>query len=80
MRCVYRRSEAEAPARVEELRHAQEEGIEFRFLHGPVEVLVDDEGDVRGMRAQKMALGEPDGAAAASRCRCASSSSGRATR
>jgi glutamate synthase (NADPH) small chain len=60
VRCVYRRSEAEAPARVEELRHAREEGIEFSFLHGPVEVLLDEEGDVRGLRAQKMMLGEPD--------------------
>jgi homotetrameric NADPH-dependent glutamate synthase len=60
VRCVYRRSEAEAPARVEELRHAREEGIEFSFLHGPVEILLDDEGEVRGLRAQKMALGEPD--------------------
>ena len=60
VRCVYRRSEAEAPARVEELRHAREEGIAFSFLHAPVEVLLDDEGDVRGLRAQKMLLGEPD--------------------
>jgi len=60
VRCVYRRSEAEAPARIEELRHAKEEGIEFLFLHGPVEILVDDEGNVRGMRVEKMALGEPD--------------------
>ncbi len=60
VRCVYRRSEAEAPARIEELRHAREEGIEFSFLHGPVEILLDDEGEVRGLRAQKMALGEPD--------------------
>jgi glutamate synthase (NADPH) small chain len=60
VRCVYRRSEAEAPARVEELRHAREEGIEFSFLHGPVEILLDEAGDVRGLRAQKMALGEPD--------------------
>lgn len=60
VRCVYRRSEAEAPARVEELRHAKEEGIEFFFLHGPVEILVDAEGNVRGMKVQKMALGEPD--------------------
>lgn len=60
VRCVYRRSEAEAPARVEELRHAKEEGIEFFFLHGPVEILVDGEGNVRGMKVQKMALGEPD--------------------
>ena len=60
VRCVYRRSQAEAPARVEELRHAREEGVEFRFLHAPVEILLDDDGDVRGMKAQKMALGEPD--------------------
>ncbi|GMV47134.1 MAG: 2-polyprenylphenol hydroxylase [Pseudomonadota bacterium] len=60
VRCVYRRSEAEAPARVEELRHAREEGIEFFFLHGPLEILVDDAGNVRGMKTQKMELGEPD--------------------
>ena len=60
VRCVYRRSEAEAPARIEELRHAREEGIEFSFLHGPVEILLNDDGDVRGFRAQKMTLGEPD--------------------
>jgi homotetrameric NADPH-dependent glutamate synthase len=60
VRCVYRRSEAEAPARVEELRHAKEEGIEFSFLHAPVEILLDDAGNVRAMRVQKMALGEPD--------------------
>ncbi|HEY6105121.1 MAG TPA: FAD-dependent oxidoreductase [Anaeromyxobacteraceae bacterium] len=42
------------------MRHAREEGIEFCFLHSPVEIHVDDEGDVRGMRAQKMVLGEPD--------------------
>jgi glutamate synthase (NADPH) small chain len=60
VRCVYRRSEAEAPARVEELRHAKEEGIEFLFLHAPVEILVDEAGDVRGMRVERMTLGEPD--------------------
>ncbi|MDR3515640.1 MAG: NADPH-dependent glutamate synthase [Azospirillaceae bacterium] len=60
VRCVYRRSEAEAPARIEELRHAKEEGIEFYFLHGPVEIKVDDNGEVKGMRVQKMVLGEPD--------------------
>jgi homotetrameric NADPH-dependent glutamate synthase len=60
VRCVYRRSEAEAPARIEELRHAKEEGIEFFFLHGPVEILVDGDGNVRGMKVQKMQLGEPD--------------------
>ena len=60
VRCVYRRSEAEAPARIEELRHAKEEGIEFFFLHAPVEILTDDDGNVRGMKVQKMVLGEPD--------------------
>ncbi len=60
VRCVYRRSEAEAPARIEELRHAKEEGIEFFFLHGPVEILTSEDGNVRGMRVQKMELGEPD--------------------
>jgi glutamate synthase (NADPH) small chain len=60
VRCVYRRSEAEAPARVEELRHAKEEGVEFCFLHAPEEILLDDEGNVRAIRVQKMALGEVD--------------------
>ncbi len=60
VRCVYRRSEAEAPARIEELRHAKEEGIEFFFLHAPVEILLDGDDNVRGMRVQKMILGEPD--------------------
>jgi homotetrameric NADPH-dependent glutamate synthase len=60
VRCVYRRSEAEAPARIEELRHAKEEGIEFFFLHAPVEIHTDDDGNVRGMRVQKMMLGDPD--------------------
>ena len=60
VRCVYRRSEAEAPARIEELRHAKEEGIEFFFLHTPVEILTDADGNVRGMKVQKMMLGEPD--------------------
>jgi homotetrameric NADPH-dependent glutamate synthase len=60
VRCVYRRSEAEAPARIEELRHAKEEGVEFFFLHTPVEIKVDEQGNVGGMRVQKMTLGEPD--------------------
>ncbi|HET6439082.1 MAG TPA: NADPH-dependent glutamate synthase [Anaeromyxobacter sp.] len=60
VRCVYRRSQAEAPARVEELRHAREEGIEFFFLHAPVEIFTDAEGNVRGMRVEEMELGEPD--------------------
>jgi glutamate synthase (NADPH) small chain len=60
VRCVYRRSEAEAPARVEELRHAREEGIDFFFLHTPVEIYVDGEGNVKGMKVEKMKLGDPD--------------------
>jgi glutamate synthase (NADPH/NADH) small chain len=60
VRCVYRRSEAEAPARAEELRHAKEEGIEFFFLHAPAEILVGEDQCVRGMKLEKMALGEPD--------------------
>jgi len=60
VRCVYRRSEAQAPARIEELRHAKEEGIEFSFLHGPSEILLNDEGDVRAIRVERMSLGEPD--------------------
>jgi homotetrameric NADPH-dependent glutamate synthase len=60
VRCVYRRTEAEAPARVEELRHAKEEGVDFFFLHSPLEIHTDDDGNVRGMKVQKMTLGEPD--------------------
>jgi glutamate synthase (NADPH/NADH) small chain len=60
VRCVYRRSETEAPARIEELRHAKEEGIDFFFLHAPVEIYAEDNGAVRGMRVEKMELGEPD--------------------
>ncbi len=60
VRCVYRRTRAEAPARAEELRHAEEEGIEFCFLNSPVEVLTDDVGDVRGLLVERMELGEPD--------------------
>ncbi|MBK7581665.1 MAG: NADPH-dependent glutamate synthase [Myxococcales bacterium] len=58
--CVYRRTEAEAPARAEELRHAREEGIEFHFLRAPTEVLLDANENVRGVRCQHMELGEPD--------------------
>ncbi len=57
---VYRRSEAELPARVEEVHHAKEEGIDFRMLTNPVEVLGDDKGWVRGIRCIRMELGEPD--------------------
>jgi len=58
--CVYRRSRAEAPARAEEVHHAEEEGIEFHWLTNPVEVLDDGKGGVRGMRCMRMELGEPD--------------------
>ena len=57
---VYRRSEAELPARREEVHHAKEEGIEFHLLTNPVEILGTDDGWVRGLRCVKMALGEPD--------------------
>ena len=57
---VYRRSEAELPARAEEVHHAKQEGIEFRMLTNPVEVLGDEKGWVRGLRCVRMELGEPD--------------------
>jgi glutamate synthase (NADPH/NADH) small chain len=57
---VYRRSEAELPARVEEVHHAKEEGIIFDLLRNPVEILTDDKGWVNGMKVIKMELGEPD--------------------
>ncbi len=57
---VYRRSEAELPARVEEVHHAKEEGINFHLLTNPKEILVDDNGWVCGLRCVKMELGEPD--------------------
>jgi glutamate synthase (NADPH/NADH) small chain len=57
---VYRRSEAEMPARNEEIHHAKEEGVIFQFLVNPTDILGTEDGYVRGMRLQKMALGEPD--------------------
>ncbi len=57
---VYRRSEAELPARVEEVHHAKEEGIEFEMLTNPVEILGDEKGWVTGVKCQRMRLGEPD--------------------
>lgn len=57
---VYRRSEEEMPARVEEVKHAKEEGIEFYTLHNPVEYRGDDSGRVQKMLLQRMQLGEPD--------------------
>ncbi|MDE7163952.1 MAG: NADPH-dependent glutamate synthase [Clostridiales bacterium] len=57
---VYRRSEAELPARKEEVEHAKEEGVEFMMLTAPVEVLGDEHKNVRALLCQKMELGEPD--------------------
>ncbi len=57
---VYRRSEEELPARVEEVHHAKEEGIIFDLLTNPVEILTDDKGWVSGIKCIKMELGEPD--------------------
>ncbi len=57
---VYRRSRAEMPARVEEIKHAEEEGIVFELLTNPVRVLGTDDGWVRGLECQRMGLGEPD--------------------
>ena len=57
---VYRRSEEEMPARLEEVHHAKEEGVEFMTLHNPVEYVDDGTGKVCAMKVQKMELGEPD--------------------
>ena len=57
---AYRRSEAEMPARLEEVKHAKEEGIEFMTLHNPIEYLADEKGHVTAVKLQKMELGEPD--------------------
>ncbi len=58
--CLYRRSRAEAPARAEEIHHAEEEGIEFHWLASPVELLDDGKRNVRAVRCIRMTLGEPD--------------------
>lgn len=57
---VYRRSEEELPARVEEVHHAKEEGVIFDILTNPTEIFADEKGWVSGMKCVKMALGEPD--------------------
>jgi len=57
---VYRRSKTELPARIEEVHHAEEEGIQFHFLTLPVKIQGNDEGWVTGMECQRMELGEPD--------------------
>ncbi len=57
---AYRRSRAEMPARLEEVHHAEEEGIDFHFLVSPLEIIGDENGWVKSVRLQKMELGEPD--------------------
>ncbi|MCA0389639.1 MAG: NADPH-dependent glutamate synthase [Bacteroidetes bacterium] len=57
---IYRRSEVEMPARIEEVHHAKEEGIQFVMLTNPLEFLGDDAGWLHGVKLQKMELGEPD--------------------
>ena len=57
---IYRRSEAEMPARLEEVKHAKEEGIEFLTLHNPIEYIADEQGKVKQVVLQKMELGEAD--------------------
>ena len=57
---VYRRSEEEMPARLEEVKHAKEEGVEFLTLHNPIEYIADEKGRVKQIVLQKMELGEPD--------------------
>ena len=57
---VYRRSEQEMPARAEEIENAREEGLKFKLLTQPTEILVDDKGFVNGMKCLQMQLGEPD--------------------
>lgn len=57
---VYRRSEAELPARREEVHHAKEEGIEFKLLCNPIEIIGNDKGEVEGVKCIRMELGEPD--------------------
>ncbi len=58
--CLYRRTRAESPARLEELEHAEEEAIDFRWLSSPVEIYGNEDARVTGVRIQKMELGEPD--------------------
>lgn len=57
---IYRRSENEMPARLEEVKHAKEEGVEFLTLHNPIEYIADEQGCVKQVVLQKMELGEPD--------------------
>jgi len=57
---VYRRSRTEMPARIEEVHHGQQEGLEFKFLMNPIRIIGDDKGWVKGLECIKMKLGEPD--------------------
>ena len=57
---IYRRSEDEMPARIEEIKHAKEEGVEFLTLYNPIKYIGDEKGKVKQMLLQKMELGEPD--------------------
>ena len=66
---VYRRSEEEMPARLEEVKHAKEEGCEFITLTNPVEYIADEKGRVKQVRVQKMELGEPDASGRRVLCR-----------
>jgi glutamate synthase (NADPH/NADH) small chain len=59
--CLYRRTADEAPARAEEIHHAQQEGVEFHWLTTPVDLLADDKNNVRAVRCERMQLGDPDG-------------------
>jgi glutamate synthase (NADPH/NADH) small chain len=57
---VYRRSRLEMPARIEEIHHAEEEGVDFNLLHSPIEIIDDGKGSVGAILCQEMELGEPD--------------------
>ena len=72
---VYRRGEAEMPARAEEIHHAREEGIEFHLLNNPTRILSDGKGSVAGMECIRMELGSPPRRAAGGRWRCRAASS-----
>ena len=58
--CIYRRSKTEAPARAEEIHHAEQEGVDFNWLTSPIEILPDAQGGVRALRCVRMELGDPD--------------------
>jgi glutamate synthase (NADPH/NADH) small chain len=60
VKCVYRRSHDELPARGEEIHHAEQEGIQFFFLHNPIRFIGNEQGWVEAVELQEMKLGEPD--------------------